>query len=57
MNVFQRCNFLPAKVAQWLSANTYSETVQEQRQYLASVSDSPHKPLFLNNFNNIGAKE
>ncbi|WP_369303291.1 hypothetical protein [Pseudomonas sp. N2-5-1-1] len=57
MNVSVRGDFLLGNLQQWLFANTYSEMVQGARQYLASVSARPHKPLFLNNFKNIGAKE
>jgi hypothetical protein len=57
MKVFRDGNFLAVGVGSWLFANTYSETVQGVRQYLATVAIRSHKPLFLNNFNNFGVKE
>ena len=50
-------NFRRATKQAWLFARTYSERVQGKRQDLARVTNSRHKLLFLNNFNNLGAKE
>jgi hypothetical protein len=57
MKVSGRGNFFIPSTAKWLFANTYSETVQDTRQYLATVTIRHHKPLFLNKFNNFDAKE
>jgi len=57
MKVSRRGNFLIRDARKWLFANTYSETVQDTRQYLATVTIRHHKPLFLNKFNNFDAKE
>jgi surface antigen len=57
MKVSRSGDFFIASAGKWLFANTYSETVQDTRQYLATVTIRHHKPLFLNKFNNFDAKE
>jgi hypothetical protein len=57
MKVSRSGDFFIASAGKWLFANTYSETIQDTRQYLATVTIRHHKPLFLNKFNNFDAKE
>jgi hypothetical protein len=42
---------------EWLFAKTYSKTIQGNCQDFDTVIAGRHKPLFINNFSNSGAKE
>jgi hypothetical protein len=49
--------FLWEVTVEWLFAKTYSKTIQGNCQDFDTVTYKHHKPLFINNFSNSGAKE